>query len=140
MFKLLASLKTFLKSQNVLTDSAIFRLHNVFTTVLLLGCSMVITANQFVGNPIYCLVDLKPWKSFINTYCWITSTFTMPDAYQRQVSLPRLVRVRLRLRHRFSYLKTKIENRSLFLFRRSFITCPNNCRLCSRSTKRNSGC
>lgn len=85
MFKLLANLRGFLKSQNVSTDSAIFRMHNVFTTVLLMSFSMIITANQFVGNPIYCLVDAKPYRNFINTYCWITSTFTMPDAFQRQI-------------------------------------------------------
>uniref|UniRef100_A0A1B6FA42 Innexin n=1 Tax=Cuerna arida TaxID=1464854 RepID=A0A1B6FA42_9HEMI len=85
MFKLLANLRSFLKSRNVTTDSVVFRMHNVFTTTLLMSCSLVITANQFVGNPIYCLGDIKAYKNFINTFCWITSTFTMPDAYQRQV-------------------------------------------------------
>ncbi|XP_012253963.1 innexin inx1 [Athalia rosae] len=84
MYKLLGDLKDYLKWQDITTDSMIFRMHNLFTTVLLLTCSLVITATQYVGNPISCIVEGLP-KHAINTYCWITSTFTMPDAFARQV-------------------------------------------------------
>ncbi|KAG8244559.1 Innexin inx1 [Homalodisca vitripennis] len=89
MLKLLGELKGYLKRQEVETDNVVFRLHHTFTTVLLLGCSLVITANQFVGSPIQCLVDnaLKKWNRAINTYCWITSTFTMPDDFNRRVGV-----------------------------------------------------
>lgn len=59
-------------------------MHNLFTTVLLLTCSLIITATQYVGSPISCIVQGLPTHP-INTYCWITSTFTMPDAFNRQV-------------------------------------------------------
>lgn len=84
MLKLLGSLKGYLKFQDVTVDSAIFRLHNVFTTVLLLSASLIITATQFVGNPIQCIVSGLPTHP-INTYCWITSTFTMPGAHRKLV-------------------------------------------------------
>ncbi|XP_046984366.1 innexin inx1 [Schistocerca americana] len=84
MYKLLGGLKEYLKWQDIVTDNAIFRLHNLFTTVLLLTCSLIITATQYVGNPIHCIVNGLPVRP-INTYCWITSTFTMPDAFLRQV-------------------------------------------------------
>lgn len=86
MYKLLGDLGTFLKWQEITTDSMVFRLHNHFTTVLLFTCSMVITATQYVGNPISCIVQGLPTHP-VNTYCWITSTFTMPDAFNRQVGL-----------------------------------------------------
>uniref|UniRef100_A0A1B6IPY0 Innexin n=2 Tax=Homalodisca TaxID=139475 RepID=A0A1B6IPY0_9HEMI len=86
MLKLLGGLKDYLKWQDITTDTAVFRLHNTFTTVLLLGCSLVITATQFVGTPIQCIVNGLPTHP-INTYCWITSTFTMPDAFKRQVGV-----------------------------------------------------
>ncbi|XP_053989360.1 innexin inx1 [Hylaeus anthracinus] len=86
MYKLLGGLGQYLKWQEVTTDSMVFRLHNHFTTVLLFTCSMVITAAQYVGNPISCIVKDLP-KHPINTYCWITSTFTMPDAFNRQVGV-----------------------------------------------------
>jgi len=85
MYKLLGGLKDYLKWQDIVTDNAVFRLHNVFTTVLLLTCSLIITATQYVGNPIQCIVGKGLPTHAINTYCWITSTFTMPDAYLREV-------------------------------------------------------
>lgn len=84
MFKLFGGLKDYFKVPEVIIDSPIFRLHNLFTTALLLTCSLVITATQYVGKPIECIVNGLPTHP-INTYCWITSTFTMPDAFQRQV-------------------------------------------------------
>jgi innexin len=84
MYKLLGGLKDYFKLQEIQTDNAVFRLHNVFTTVLLLTCSLVITATQYVGNPISCIVSGIP-THVVNTFCWISSTFTMPDAYKRQV-------------------------------------------------------
>lgn len=84
MLKLLGGVKQFLKIQEITIDSTIFRLHNIFTTVFLLSCSLIITATQYVGNPINCIVNGLPAQP-VNTYCWIMSTFTMPDAFQRQV-------------------------------------------------------
>ncbi|XP_058805068.1 innexin inx1 [Phymastichus coffea] len=87
MFKLLKELKGFVKHQDISTDSMVFRMHNHFTTALLATCSLIITANQFVGNPISCIVPSALPIQPINTYCWITSTFTMPDAFNRQIGV-----------------------------------------------------
>ncbi|XP_035776236.1 innexin inx1-like [Anopheles albimanus] len=86
MFKLLAGLKPYFKNQDIQTDDIVFRLHNTFTTALLLACSLIITATQYVGNPISCIVGGVP-SHVVNTFCWISSTFTMPDAFRRQVGL-----------------------------------------------------
>ncbi|XP_012284715.1 innexin inx1 [Orussus abietinus] len=86
MYKLLGGFAHYLKWQDVTTDSMVFRMHNLFTTVLLLTCSVIITATQYVGNPISCIVQGLPTHA-INTYCWITSTFTMPDAFNRQIGV-----------------------------------------------------
>lgn len=84
MYKLLGGLTSFFKYQDVKTDCAIFRLHNQFTSVLLFGCSLIITATQYVGQPIQCLTDGIP-RHVVNTFCWITSTFSMPEAFRREV-------------------------------------------------------
>lgn len=86
MFKLLGGLSVYFKYQPIKTDNAVFRLHNVFTTVLLLTCSLIITATQYVGQPIQCIVGGGLPAHVVNTFCWITSTFTMPDAFAREVS------------------------------------------------------
>lgn len=57
MYKLLGGLKDYFKLQDIQTDNAVFRLHNIFTTVLLLTCSLIITATQYVGQPISCIVN-----------------------------------------------------------------------------------
>lgn len=85
MYKLLGGLSVYLKRQEIVNDCAIFRLHNHFTTALLLACSLIITATQFVGKPIQCINDAGRHAHVINTFCWISSTFTMPDAFKRQV-------------------------------------------------------
>lgn len=85
MYKLLGGLKDYFKHQEVQTGNAVFRLHNVFTTVVLLACSLMVTATQYVGQPISCIVSGVP-THVVNTFCWIASTFTMPDAFQRHVS------------------------------------------------------
>lgn len=84
MYKLLGGLKDYFKRQDIYIDNAIFRLHNTFTTALLLACSLIITATQYVGQPISCIVNGIP-THVVNTYCWISSTFTMPDAFRREV-------------------------------------------------------
>ncbi|CAH2100429.1 unnamed protein product [Euphydryas editha] len=85
MFKLLGGLRVYFKYQPIKTDNAVFRLHNIFTTVLLLACSLIITATQYVGTPIQCIVGKGIPEHVVNTFCWITSTFTMPDAFAREV-------------------------------------------------------
>lgn len=84
MYKLLGGFAHYFRYQEIKTDCAIFRLHNLFTSVLLFTCSVIITATQYVGQPIQCLVDGLP-KHVVNTYCWISSTFTMPEAFRRQI-------------------------------------------------------
>lgn len=95
MYKLLGGLKDYLKWQDITTDCAIFRLHTLFTTVLLMAGSLIITASQFVGNPIQCIVNGIP-THVVNTFCWISSTFTMPDAFKRQVIIIADVMVNVR--------------------------------------------
>lgn len=87
MLKLLGGLKDYLRAQEISTDSMVFRMHNLLTSVLLMTCSVIITATQLVGNPISCIVPSALPTQPVNTYCWITSTFTMPDAFNRQVLL-----------------------------------------------------
>ena len=81
MFPLLGGLKDLIKRTTPTTDNALFRLHYTFTTVLLIACSVIITANQYIGNPIECINDGDVPIHVINTYCWITTTFTMPGRH-----------------------------------------------------------
>lgn len=89
MLKVFGGLKDFLKKEEVVKDGPIFRFHNVFTAIILFSCSLIVTASQLVGDPIQCIVDdsEKRLRKPINTYCWITSTFTIPRVAGEQVGL-----------------------------------------------------
>ncbi|CAG0889851.1 unnamed protein product, partial [Darwinula stevensoni] len=87
MLGLFSQLSAWVKRQEHVTDNAIFRMEYMFTTVMLLTFSLIITATQFLGNPIECINDGDVPINVINTYCWISTTFTMPDAHARQVGI-----------------------------------------------------
>lgn len=83
MLDLFGSLRAVIKRHEISTDNAIFKLHYLFTAIALAGCSLMTSARQYFGNPIDCIQsDGVP---FINTYCWIHSTFTMPAAHHNVI-------------------------------------------------------
>ena len=63
-----------------------------FTAVVLLGCSILVTSNQFFGENIHCMVQepmsdsLKMFESF----CFMKATFTMPPSQETTVCILRL--------------------------------------------------
>ena len=59
-------------------DDFVFRLHSKVTVVILLTFSIIVTASQFIGDPIDCVVEDIP-SDVMDTYCWIHSTFTLPS-------------------------------------------------------------
>ncbi len=78
MYNFFAGLKDYFKRQEITIDGPIFRIHCIFTSVLLLGLSTISTWYQFIGPPIRCITGDGVPTHVINTYCWIMSTFTMP--------------------------------------------------------------
>ncbi|CAH1111012.1 unnamed protein product [Psylliodes chrysocephalus] len=78
MFDVFGSVKGLLKIDQVCIDNNIFRLHYKATVVILVAFSLLVTSRQYVGDPIDCIVDEIP-LNVMDTYCWIYSTFTVPD-------------------------------------------------------------
>ncbi|CAG0905004.1 unnamed protein product [Cyprideis torosa] len=64
-------------------DNAIFRLHYRATSLFLLTCCILVTSIQFIGKPIQCIHGSEEASGAVNTFCWISSTFTMPDYYDK---------------------------------------------------------
>ncbi|KAI1293482.1 Innexin inx1 [Halotydeus destructor] len=85
MLDLFLGLKRLVKRRAVHIDNAVFRLHWLVTTVILIAFSLIITARQYVGNPIDCLQNDEIPASILNTYCWIHTTFTIPSAFHKKV-------------------------------------------------------
>lgn len=78
MFDVFGSVKGLLKLDSVCIDNNVFRLHYKATVIILIAFSLLVTSRQYIGDPIDCIVDEIP-LNVMDTYCWIYSTFTIPD-------------------------------------------------------------
>jgi hypothetical protein len=78
MFDVFGSVKGLLKIDSVCIDNNIFRLHYKVTVIILVAFSLIVTSRQYIGDPIDCIVDEIP-LAVMDTYCWIYSTFTIPN-------------------------------------------------------------
>lgn len=87
MLDIFSGLRLVVKRRNISIDNAIFRCHWFFTSTLLVSFSLVITARQYVGQPIECHSIDKIPDSLLNSYCWVQSTFSVPRACDQQVGV-----------------------------------------------------
>lgn len=78
MFDVFGSVKGLLKLDSVCIDNNVFRLHYKATVIALIVFSLLVTSRQYIGDPIDCIVDEIPLH-VMDTYCWIYSTFTIPN-------------------------------------------------------------
>nr|BAE78821.1 innexin1 [Dugesia japonica] len=68
------------------------RLSHHHTAMFLLITSILISSNQYVGNPIHCWVPKEfsdPWQKYANNYCWIKNTYVLPPNLEPG-SIPKL--------------------------------------------------
>jgi len=80
----LGGLKSILARGEFPSESTVFRFTYQATAAFLIGSSIFMTANEFFGDPINCIVGTEE-DHVVNTYCWIKSTFTMSDYTLREV-------------------------------------------------------
>lgn len=87
MDRLFGSLRGFIKIDQVVTDSFVFRLHHKFTVAILIGASLLVTSRQYFGDPIDCISrdDIPP--NLLDTYCWIHATFSIVDSFNKSVGI-----------------------------------------------------
>lgn len=81
MYDLISSTLGILKIDSIDTDNNIFRLHYKATMFILIVFSLLLTQKQYFGDPIDCLSDSS--IDVLDTYCWIQSTFTLPQVRDR---------------------------------------------------------
>jgi len=74
----------FLKIQESVTiDNNVFRLHYKASVMVLTMATLLVTARQYIGDPIDCMVEGIP-NGIMDTYCWIHSTFSIPERFVGQ--------------------------------------------------------
>lgn len=78
MFDVFGAVKGLLKFDTVCIDNNAFRLHYKATVIILVTFSLLVTARQYIGDPIDCIVDDVP-LNIMDSYCWLYSTFTVAN-------------------------------------------------------------
>ncbi|XP_060858207.1 innexin inx2-like [Metopolophium dirhodum] len=79
-------LKSLLKTDEICIDNLVFKLHYKLTFLILLCFSALLTCRQYLGNPIDCIVDGSVPINVMETYCWIQSTFNLPNRINGKAS------------------------------------------------------
>lgn len=86
MSELLLSLKSFFKTEYVTIDNNVCRLHYKATMAILLAFSALVTAKQYFGDPIDCVVPKDSIDTaMLDTYCWIHKTFSVEKAFKGEL-------------------------------------------------------
>lgn len=85
MLDIFRELRGLLRVSHVHIDSWVFRLHYSVTTTCMFAFSLIVSAKQYVGNPIDCIHSKDIPEEVLNTYCWIHSTYTIPSAFWKRI-------------------------------------------------------
>ena len=85
MLEIFRELRGLLRVSHVHIDSWVFRLHYSVTTTCMFAFSLIVSAKQYVGNPIDCIHSKDIPEDVLNTYCWIHSTYTIPSAFWKRI-------------------------------------------------------
>ncbi|KAM7305017.1 innexin inx2 [Ixodes scapularis] len=87
MDKLLGGLKNLIKIDAIVTDNHVFRLHYKVTCAVLIAFSILVTSRQYIGDPIDCISKDSLHSKVLDTFCWIHSTFSVKDAWNKKAVL-----------------------------------------------------
>ncbi|CAG7720143.1 unnamed protein product [Allacma fusca] len=83
MNRLIDSVKRFFKKPDIVTSNWTFWFHSVVTTSALVVFCTVLAIRELVGEPIQCITSCNCDQNYVNRFCWMSTTFTMPDAFNR---------------------------------------------------------
>lgn len=90
VFGLVSAVAGFVKvrylADKAITDNMIFRLHYRITSAIFFACCIIVTANNLIGDPINCVNEGSIQGHVINTFCWITFTFSLPQNLGKSVN------------------------------------------------------
>ncbi|XP_011307445.1 innexin inx3 [Fopius arisanus] len=89
VFGLVSAVAGFVKVRylidRAIIDNIVFRAHYRITSAILFACCIIVTANNLIGDPINCIGESAVPSHVINTFCWITYTYTLPANQMKQV-------------------------------------------------------
>ncbi|KAH8391572.1 hypothetical protein KR200_003891 [Drosophila serrata] len=77
MYAAVKPLSKYLRLKSVRIYDPIFTLHSKCTVVLLLTCTILLSAKQYFGEPILCISSEKQTE-YVQSYCWTMGTYILP--------------------------------------------------------------
>ncbi|XP_070075183.1 innexin inx5 isoform X2 [Drosophila takahashii] len=89
MYSAVKPLSKYLQFKSIRIYDAVFTIHSKCTVVILLTCSLLLSARQYFGDPIQCIGEEKHIE-YIQSYCWTMGTYILKvDSYsEEQLQLP----------------------------------------------------
>ncbi|KAH8421219.1 hypothetical protein KR009_001040 [Drosophila setifemur] len=84
MYSAVKPLSKYLQFKSIRIYDAAFTIHSKCTVVILLTCSLLLSARQYFGDPIQCISEEKNIE-YIQSYCWTMGTYILKlDNYSEQ--------------------------------------------------------
>ncbi|XP_072398199.1 innexin inx7 isoform X1 [Diabrotica undecimpunctata] len=80
-----------LKPQQYIIDNWVFRLHYKATVYIFIISSILVTSRQYIGEHIRCIADGGVPEHVMNTFCFFTTTFTVPYVNATKENLEKLL-------------------------------------------------
>ncbi|XP_016976947.1 innexin inx5 [Drosophila rhopaloa] len=76
MYSAVKPLSKYLQFKSIRIYDAVFTVHSKCTVVILLTCSLLLSARQYFGDPIQCISEEKNIE-YIQSYCWTMGTYIL---------------------------------------------------------------
>lgn len=82
MYRIVQPILKLLKPKKFITTSFVFRLQTKVTVFLLIMFSLLLSAEQYFGTPIDCVLSssTNAHKRFVDNFCWTTGTYIYGNA------------------------------------------------------------
>ncbi|KAH8291617.1 hypothetical protein KR018_007048 [Drosophila ironensis] len=89
MYSAVKPLSKYLQFKSIRIYDSVFTIHSKCTVVILLTCSLLLSARQYFGDPIQCISEEKN-IDYIQSYCWTMGTYILKldNHNKRQLQLP----------------------------------------------------
>ncbi|KAH8287762.1 hypothetical protein KR054_012525 [Drosophila jambulina] len=76
MYSAVKPLSKYLQFKSIRIYDAVFTIHSKCTVVILLTCSLLLSARQYFGDPIQCISEEKNIE-YVQSYCWTMGTYIL---------------------------------------------------------------
>ncbi|ALC49474.1 inx5 [Drosophila busckii] len=82
MYSAVKPLSKYLQFKSIRIYDTVFTIHSKCTVVILLTCSLLLSARQYFGDPIQCISEEKN-INYVQSYCWTMGTYIVKLDKQR---------------------------------------------------------